>query len=174
LIVAIGWIVTSENTIRNSQRDQTIKIVTSTNHTHKAEWAIVYKYLPGADDVLALPGESSNYLDRKHELYAAVDDLLNDFDFVAVGALCGVYDRTMLRNNLEPDFTTLYDLARRYIRYTQESEDDFEIWRPFCRLSENWRKASDRESQRRKRNFSRAVRLSWRLGFLAGSTKRKT
>jgi hypothetical protein len=172
LIVSIGWIVTSENTIRNSQKDQTIKIVTATNHNHKADWGIVYRYLPGADDVLALPGESSVYPDAKHELYTAVDALLNDFDFIAVGALSGVYDRPLLENSLEPDFSTLYGLARRYIRYTQESEDDFEIWRPFCTLSERWYSVAHGRSPRGKRNLNRAVRLSWRLGYLAGSIKR--
>jgi hypothetical protein len=87
---------------RNSQKDQTIKIVTATNHNHKAD----------------------------------------------------------------------SDLARRYIRYTQESEDDFEIWRPFCTLSERWHGVAHRGLPRGKRNLNRAVRLSLRLGYLAGSIKR--
>jgi hypothetical protein len=134
LIFSIGWIVTSENTIRNSQKDQTIKIVTLRT------------------TITRPTGESS-------------------IDIFRVPTMFSPFPAS-LENSLEPDFSTLYGLARRYIRYTQESEDDFEIWRPFCTLSERWYSVAHGRSPRGKRNLNRAVRLSWRLGYLAGSIKR--
>jgi hypothetical protein len=54
---------------------------------------------------LPLPGEPSLNLDKNHQLYKKnVERLLNDFDFIALGAFKGVYDEHMLYSALANDF----------------------------------------------------------------------
>jgi hypothetical protein len=174
LIVALGWIVASENTIRNSQHDQTIKAILSLKGPENERcWKLILKDLPGANDVLALPDSGLIY-SESNRLYDAVDNLLNEFDFIALGARKGVYDRRMLRSALENDFITLYDLAANYISHTQRVEGDGEIWLDFCRLSTSWKKSAERTSTRRRAKFRLAMQLSWCLGYVAGRLSRRT
>ncbi len=168
LLVAFGWIVTSENFIKHNKRDQVLKNLTDSRGQNQKRWDLIYGYLPDPSDTLPLPGESTAYPNANHELYKTVDDLLNDFDFLAFGAEEGVYDERLLRAAMEPDFSLLYSTAERYIKYTQESQHDPEIWAPFCRVTKRWESDSSKTSQRRDRAFERAIRLAWAGGYAAG------
>jgi len=171
LLVAFGWIVTSENFIKHNKRDQVLKNLTDSGERNQTRWDLIYRYLPGANDTLPLPGETAAYPNANHELYKTTDTLLNDYDFLAFGAEEGVYDERLLRAAMQPDFSLLYFTAERYIKHIQDSQNDPEIWAPFCRLTKRWDSDSRKTSQRRDWALKRVIRLAWASGYAAGFAK---
>jgi hypothetical protein len=165
LLVAIGWIVTSANTLKNNERDHTLKLISerAVNEEAKARRNLIYERFPNDDNVLPLPGETSEYPDGKHAIYLAVFEEINNNEYVAWGALQGIYDTALLRNEIEDYFLKLFTLGSRYIPYIRRSFGDDEIWEHFSRLCIKW---SKRPPQ--KRAWPQVIRLAWRLGYAVG------
>lgn len=136
IIIAAGWIVTSENTVRNNARQHTITVILDydKNPQHDRNWKIIVRYLPGADDVLGPPLTSG--LPEDHELYSAVDAETDYLEFIALGVLNEVFDDVMIKSAFQVDVMTLYQTAKPYIDYTRE--EDVDVWDAFCRLAPEW------------------------------------
>ena len=80
LILAIGWIVASENTVRNAQRQHAITISLAYEYDRKSaeRRRVIRKYLPTGltqlvPDPAAKPEPIPPYSDVAHELYEAID-----------------------------------------------------------------------------------------------------
>jgi hypothetical protein len=126
IIIAAGWIVTSENTVKNNARQHTITVILDydRNPQHDKNWAVIIKYLPGADDILGPPTASG--IPDDHALYKAVNGELDYLEFIALGVLSEVFDNDMIKSAFQVDFITLYQTAKPYIDY--ERQTDGEIW----------------------------------------------
>lgn len=138
LLVSIGWMVTALLTNLNNQRGRTIDTITTSKDGNAACWDIINEYVPSKTQ-LPLPDEPPLNFPDDHALYKTVDKLLNDFDFIALGATKGVYDTDMLYSALVNDFLDLQDTTRNYISQVQTQRNDPEIWIEFCKLCDKWR-----------------------------------
>ena len=110
---------------------------------------------------MPLPNEPPLCFPEDHEIYATVDQMLNDFDFVALGVFKGVYDEDMFWSAVANDFVDLYKTARRYIKHTQAAKRDPEIWSDFSKLSVKW--GGDRAPSPRPRQVGRAWKLALKV-----------
>jgi hypothetical protein len=166
LLVAIGWMVTSENTIQNSARDHTIRVLLDYQSDESVKlWKTIRTFVP-RPTALKLPGESDGYGEPDHEVFQAVDKQLDAYDFIALGVRFGVYNDSMLESALRPNFFDLYNLAGNYITYTRTLTGDQEVWAEFTSLCLNWRASSPVPGESWIR---RALRIAWtRLGYGAG------
>lgn len=143
LLVSIGWMVTALLTNLSNQRERTIRTITTSEAGIAACWDVINSYLPSGTH-LPLPDGSPLNFPEDHPLYKTIDKLLNDFDFIALGALKGVYDTDMLYSAVANDFLDLQSTARDYIRQAQIEGNDPEIWADFSKLCNAWRSRSAR------------------------------
>lgn len=167
LLVAIGWMVTSSNSIRSTEREQTLRVLSeyNSNETRDERWHVIVAEAPN-DAMLRPPGSATE--DRDVPIYGAVYNELNACEYISIGALRHVYDDEMLRYALSPDFLRLYRFAQQYIVYVRREYRDPEVWECFTSLCDKWGSQQAAESRRTSRRFKRALRLAWRLGFVAG------
>jgi Domain of unknown function (DUF4760) len=144
LLVATGWIVTSLNTITNNEREHTLRALSEYHRDQeiKTRWKIIYNYL-GSGEILKPSGKNADY-PSDHEIYDAVFEQLNACEYIAVGAMKGVYDNAMLKNDLEEEFVDFYKSVKDYIQAAQAEANDFEIWEWYCKLCERWVDERDR------------------------------
>jgi hypothetical protein len=133
LLVAVGWMVTSLNVIRNRELEYTLRILADyrVSPESKTRWEIINGFLE-TKQTLSLKGNEDE------PISGAVDGELNDYEFIASGAVRGIYDEAMLKYELGSDFLLLYRLAERYIQEFQADNDDTEIWEYFCKLCKKW------------------------------------
>lgn len=136
IIVAAGWIVTSENTVRNNARQHTIAVILDYDKSERRDrnWITILKYLPGADDVLGPPSVSQ--LPADHEIYKVIDSELDYVEFIALGILSETFDRDMAKSAFHADFITLFQTASPYVDYVRA--DDAEVWEAFCQVCSTW------------------------------------
>jgi hypothetical protein len=139
LLVAVGWMVTSVNTTKNSERDHTLKLIASRSADKEIDRrkTHIHRYFPGATDTLPLPGELAEY-PKEHEVYSMVFKEINASEYIAWGYLRGVYDKEMLRNEVEIWFLKLHVLSQTYIPFIRQSFGDDEIWASFCKVCLKW------------------------------------
>jgi hypothetical protein len=167
LLVAIAWIVTAQHTVQVRMRDHTIGVIRECQGDEaKHRRALIRKYLPQQHAVLELPGESPEYGSPDHEIYRAVDDQLDAFDRIALGVKYGLYDDAMLKGALKTTFRELHDLADRYIQYTQDSENDADIWRDFSGLSAKWSPTDDEAATADRNDAYTWLFASFLIGFV--------
>lgn len=168
LLVSTGWIVTSANTIKNVERDHTLKVISehAADEKSKVRRELIYKEFLEDAEILPLPGESERYPDGEHPVYLAVFDEINASEYVAWGALQGVYDNSLLKSEVEDYFLKLSVLGSRYIPYIRRSFSDEEIWEHFSRLCAKWSRMP-----LRRRAWPKVIRLAWRLGYAAGAVR---
>ena len=138
LLVAVGWIVTSLNTITNNERTHTVQLLAAYQRDKETQgrWKIIEEYLP-AGTILSPAGVGADY-PSDHEIYDAVFEQLNECEYIAIGAMKGVYDNAMLKNDLEDRFVDLYRSVEGYIRAAQAEEGEPEIWEWYCKLCRRW------------------------------------
>ena len=138
LLVSVGWVTTALLTNWNNQREHTIATISSSKDENAKKWDEIRSRLPD-DQELPLPDQPPLSLDKDDDFYKKVmDQLLNDFDFIALGVFKGVYDESMMYSALANDFIDLYNMTTHYIRYVQIRDKDNEVWVEFERLSRNW------------------------------------
>jgi len=167
LLVAIAWMVTAQHTVQVSMRDHTLGVIRECQRDEaKRRWALIGKYLPHKQAVLELPGESPEYGSPDHEIYRAVEDQLDAFDRIALGAKYGLYDDAMLKSALKTTFRELHDLADRYIKYKQDSENHAEIWRDFSDLREKWSPTDDEAARIDRNDAYTWLFASFLIGFV--------
>lgn len=141
LLVAVGWMVTSLNTVANNEKEHTLDLIATRRADEKSDerWKLIRHHFPRVDDVLEPRKNNPSYA-SDDELYSAVDKELNDGEFIAVGAFRGVYDNAMLRNELELQFFKLQKVAELYISDVRARDKDDEIWICFSKLCADWRR----------------------------------
>ncbi len=141
IIIAAGWIVTSENTVKNNARQHTITVILDydRNVQHDKNWDVIIRYVPGANDILGAPEEVG--LTPDHELYRAVDRELDFLEFIALGVLNEVLDNPMTKSAFQVDFQILYKTAKPYMDWVRQ--DDSEVWEAFYKLAVLWEPKSN-------------------------------
>jgi uncharacterized membrane protein YuzA (DUF378 family) len=119
ILLTIGWIVTSETTIRNARRQHTITLITQ--HAFDPKRAenrdVIKKYLPTYQT--RLTRDLVDFSDEKHELLKAIDLELNFYEFLAIGAHRDDVDDAFLRESLYGQFSNFYRQNTDYIRHWQ-------------------------------------------------------
>jgi hypothetical protein len=167
LLVAVGWMVTSLNAITNAETEHTLNLISqrAANAESKSRRDKIYKCFPNDDDVLPLPGESREY-PKDDEIYDVVFNEINTSEYIALGALRGVYDNQMLRNEVESSFLKLNTLGKRYIPYIRETFNDAEIWEYFTELCDKW--ANERKKHPGLAGLRGSFVLAYRAGYAIG------
>jgi hypothetical protein len=136
LIVAIGWIVSSENTVRNAQRQQAITTSLAYEYDVKAAERrnTIRKYLTRPDLTLSTAPNVPAYGDADgRELWDSLDYELNFMDFIAVGVFSEALDGRMIRESFQTQFFHRYYQSKSYIEHVQTSGNE-RIWKDFCKL----------------------------------------
>lgn len=140
LIVAIGWIVSSENTVRNAQRQHTITVMLKFEYDAEAQkrHETFRKYLPDPQ-MRVQPGDAIRDFNdpQAHELLAAVRADLNFMEFIAVGVQCEALDRRMVKKSLRLSFLFTSWRYRPYMDHQQRTRDA-DIWKAYRTLAEEW------------------------------------
>jgi len=138
LLVAVGWMVTSLNNVRSRELEYTLRILANyrVSPESKKRWEIINEFLL-TGQTLSLEGN------KGQPICDAVSGELDDYEFIASGAVQGVYDSKMLRYELRLDFALLYGLAKQYIQDIQVDDEDPEIWEYFCKLCKRWDASRD-------------------------------
>lgn len=139
MLVAAGWIVTSENTMRNHARANAVGAISEYERSEagKKNWEEIERCFPGVDDVLSLPGSSPEFSSEERKPYLAVTQELNRFGHVAMGVLNEVFDEGLIRNSMYGDFEALYRVGKPYIEYTRRF-DGQDVWENFCTVCVRW------------------------------------
>lgn len=142
ILVTIGWIVTSANTIRNSQLQQTISVILSRTGNGDVErhWGTIHKYLPN-DTAILEPGTNNipPYSERQSDLYRSVEYILDDYDFIALGVNSGIFDGWMIDNAMGYKFAFFYKQTRKYIEHHREIVGN-DLWIEYTSVCERWSK----------------------------------
>ena len=128
LLVAVGWMVTSLNTIRSSELEYTLTLLGRyrVSAESQSRWEIISDHDP--ENTVLAPPDGKSDASEDDPVYDAVVGELNESEYIATGALKGVYDNEMLRYDLEPDFLLLYRFAIRYIEFVRVLDGDPEVW----------------------------------------------
>lgn len=138
IIVAAGWIVTSENTVRNNARQHTIAVLLKHDgEESKTRWKIINDALPGS----ATLGIDCMLIETKKpwgELYDAVDTELNLYEFVAVGVIKEVFDEPIMRNSYRKDFLDVFHMAEPYIADVTSKDNEGDVWNNYSALCAKW------------------------------------
>jgi hypothetical protein len=145
LLVAVGWMVTSLNNIRSRELEYTLRLLANyrVSPESKNRWAIINEFLK-TGQTLSLHGN------KGEPICDAVSGELDDYEFIASGAMQGIYDNKILRYELRSDFALLYGLAEQYIQEIQVDDEDPEIWEYFCALCKRWAEATDHSERNAK------------------------
>lgn len=138
LLVVVGWIVTSANTLRHNELDLTLRVLDKRRSDQEStrRWSIINNYKPGRY-VLKPPGPGADY-PSDHEIYDAVWNEINSCEYISIGGIKGIYDDAMLRNELESDFLLLHRFSKEYIKWEQANLHDPAIWENFDKLCQRW------------------------------------
>jgi hypothetical protein len=142
-LVTIGWIVSSENTVRNAQSQHSVKIVLHYNDDKLGQdhRATILQYLPNDDMVLRPGGSIPPYDSEQNPLYIAVDYELNAFEFISVATLKEVLDEDLIKESFRQQFLFFYKMTKPYIEHTQGKYGK-SVWRYFCKLCNKWERKS--------------------------------
>ncbi len=142
LIIAIGWIVASGNTVRNAQRQHAITISLAYEYDAKSaeRRKTIRRYLATGRTQL-IPSQGSDppippYSEVAHELYEAVDYELNFMDFIANGVLSETLDNTLIRNGMQSQFFYRYYQAKPYVQAVRRQNR--RIWSSFVEICDEW------------------------------------
>ena len=137
LLVAVGWIVTSEVNIGNSRRQHTITLITQ--HAFDAQRAanrdIIKQSLPSFRTRLQ-PGPTIDFDDENATLLKAIDLELNFYEFLAVGVASGNLDERLIRESLGSQFKAFYIQVEAYIAHWRAKND--KTWRELSRMYTRW------------------------------------
>jgi hypothetical protein len=141
IIVAIGWIVTTQTMIKTNMRQHTITVMLhyDSAYANQKLGEVIIEHLPTPDD-LVVPGDKiPPYGTETDKFYRALDFELNRFDFMATGINSGVFDEGLIRRTLNSKFLYYYRCARPYIDYVQGTYKNKRIWGAFCAICEKWK-----------------------------------
>jgi hypothetical protein len=143
VLVALGWMVTSENTIKNSQKQQTTNLTLhyDSNAISQGHRKTINQYIPQPEKLIPNGAKIPPYTDSNHELYVAVDYELNTYEFIALGVRREVLDADMIRESFESKFKAFYSQTAAYIGHTQEQYGS-DTWNQFVWLCNEWNDAS--------------------------------
>jgi hypothetical protein len=140
VVIAIGWIVASENTVRNAQRQHSVSISLAYEYHSGAEERrkVIREFLPKATSRLDPAKDSSlpQYSDVGHDLFAALDYELNFMDFIASGVSSETLDGGLIRDSFRTQFFFRYYQAEPYIRHIRSRNAN--IWKALYDLCEEW------------------------------------
>lgn len=138
IIVAAGWIVTSENTVRNNARQHTIAVLLKHDEEDaNKRWKLINQALPG-DSVLGMDCMLIETKQTWAELYDAVDLQINTYEFIAMGIVEEVFDEPMMLNTYRNDFLSMYNLAEPYIANARAGVNSTDVWDNFCEVCVKW------------------------------------
>lgn len=142
ILITIGWIVTSANVTKNSQRQHTISaaLAYNNNRTVSEHWKTIRRYFPDETAVLE-PGVNRvpPYQDRTHPLYRAIDYILDEYEFMALGVNTEAFDAYMVDNAMGYKFAYFYKQMRNYIEHCRRTAGN-ELWLEYTSLCDRWSK----------------------------------
>lgn len=146
MLITIGWIVASENTIKNAQRQQSVSIVLYYNgdklgQTHRAT---IVKYLPDPRTVLRPVGDLPSFQDEQHPLLRAIDYELNFFEFVAVGVRREVLHEPLIKDSFYSNFLQMRASCERYMEYVRGKYGPT-VWVHYSWICAKWEKEGPNE-----------------------------
>jgi hypothetical protein len=140
LLVALGWIVTTQTMIKTNMRQHTITVMLHYDSANVSQQhrKVIIEYLPEPNSVVVPGDKIPSYDTENHPFYEALDYELNQFDFMGNGVFSGVLDEELLRGSLDSKFLYYYTCAKPYIDYTQGIYGK-RVWGSFCALCERWK-----------------------------------
>jgi hypothetical protein len=161
LLVAVGWMVTSLNNIRSRELEYTLRVLAEyrVSPESKKRWGIINEFLKTAQTL-------SLRSNKGEPICEAVSGELDDYEFIASGAVQGIYDNKMLRYELRSDFTLLYGLAEQYIQEIQAEDEDPELWESFCKLCRQWLAEQEATTDNSERNVKLFLCVAVTAGVL--------
>jgi len=126
-----GWIVSSYITLRNSIKQHTINTLLQSrlSATYMTEAKLINKtfFNPGMPET---PVDINGILDpEKFEERAAVDYIMNYFEFLAAGIRHGDLDKKVLRHTMKGMLIRYYEKMQPYIKYMR-GDDGTIVERP--------------------------------------------
>ena len=141
VLITIGWIVASENTIKNAQRQQSVSIVLYYNgdKVGQKHRATIVEFLPDPKTILQPGGELPSFGDEGHPLLRAIDYELNFFEFVAVGVRREVLHEGLIKDSFYTNFLQMRDSCRQYIAYVQGRYGPT-VWVHYSWICDKWGK----------------------------------
>ncbi len=136
--VTVGWVVTSETTIRNSKRQHTISRITAqtSDQSRIANRRTIKAALPSSDSKLTV--DIVGFLDNElHELPDAIDRELNFFEFAAAGIQSDDIDENLPRECLQGQFVNFYRQNQDYINHWRAKLQT--TWRHIATMYQRWK-----------------------------------
>lgn len=116
LLVATGWVITNEVSIRNSRKQHTINLITQyfTSAQRIADKKQINECLPYPQNIGA---DEFDFEDSQSPFLAAVDRELNYFEFLAAGIYRRDIDEGLLRDCMQDILCGYYRQMEAYIRH---------------------------------------------------------
>jgi len=120
-----GWVVSAYITLRNSIKQHTINTMLQSrlSATYMEHAKVINKNF-FAPSMINDPPTSLDYMlsDEHSDQRAAVDYVLNYFEFLAVGIRHGDLDRSVLSHTLRGIVVRLYEKKINYLRYMRKDD----------------------------------------------------
>ena len=143
MLIAIGWIVTSEANIRSSKRQNTIMLITQhlLDNNRTKNRTTIRKTLPTYETNFT--PQMVSFDDEDHELIKALDIELNFYEFIAAAARRDDLDEKLLKVCLRGMFTHFHKQCSDYIKHWQTKNSD--TWSQMDWMRRKWDKPGFRE-----------------------------
>lgn len=136
MLITVGWIVTSEMSIRNSKKQHTIGLINQHRFgaIREKNLTAIQKILPTTDAILT--SGVANFDEEGNESLRAIDAELNFYDFAAAAVRRDDIDEALLQACLHGQLTNLYKQTELYINHWRKK--DPLIWCDVVRMRNRW------------------------------------
>ena len=136
ILIAVGWVVTSEVNIKSSQRQHTIVLITQhlLDPNRALNRATIKTVLPTHDTKFT--PQMVPFDNETHEVIKALDVELNFYEFIAAGARRYDLDEKLLKQCLRGMFCNFHEQCKDYIAYWRNKSPT--IWCEITWLRRRW------------------------------------
>jgi hypothetical protein len=135
MLIAAGWVVTNEVTIRNSRKQHTINLITTlmTNQKRIEDKEKIREKLPRSQ---RLNRTILDYDAENDPLAQAIDRELNFYEFIAIGLATGDLDENIARRMLDGLLTNCVWQVEDYILHWRSKNKT--TWEDVSELYKRW------------------------------------